>query len=247
MEVFAAKCLTPSNAREGDVVYPDSREWSNASEDRDERGRGAQAGVGPLGGTRRPVGTHYGGGLRSDLIQAALQLIDEEGADRLSLRAVARRVGVSWAAPAHYFGDKEELFTAIAVEGLQLLADQVMNTAPFRGGHDPDQAATVAKLYAQFATDHPARFEVMCRRALLRSEDPRVRVAEDRLFLALGHLIAMSQRAGWRTDQDTESLAATAWCLAHGYCALSAQGSLARQFFATSPPPVERLTATLLG
>jgi AcrR family transcriptional regulator len=247
MEVFAAKCLTVSNAREGDVVYPDSWEWSSASEDPEETDRGAEASVGKPEGPLRPVGTHYGGGLRNDLVQAALELIDEEGADRLSLRAVARRVGVSWAAPAYYFGDKEGLFTAIAVEGLQLLADQVMNTVPFRGGDGLDQLGAVAHLYARFATDHPARFEVMCRRALLRSEDPRVRVAEDRLFLALGHLVATSQRAGWRTDQDTDSLAATAWCLAHGYCALRAQGSLARQFLATPPPPVERLTATLLG
>lgn len=229
------------------MVCPDSRACSPADEEREGRDRGLEASLGPRRGTGRPVGTHYVGGLRSDLIQTALEFIEAEGVDRLSLRAVARRVGVSWAAPAHYFGDKEGLFTTIAVEGLHLLADQVMNTPPFRGRHDPDLLATIAKLYARFAADHPARFEVMCRRALLRSDDPYVRVAEDRLFLALGHLIATSQQAGWRADQDTDSLAASAWCLAHGFCALNARGGLERQFIATRPPPVEALVATLLG
>ncbi len=206
---------------------PDSREWLECERgpEKDRPGSRESRRL-TRRGTRRPVGTHYGGGLRSDLIQAALEFIEEEGADRLSIRAVARRVGVSWAAPAHYFGDKEGLFTAIAVEGLQILADQVMNSAPFRlRGHDPDQVATVAKLYAQFASRSPGslRGDVPKSSPAIGGSAKSV-VAEDRLFLAIGHLMAMSQRVGWRTDQDTDSLAATAWCLAHGYCALERAG-----------------------
>jgi AcrR family transcriptional regulator len=229
------------------MVYRDGQPELEETDDDEAPGQGAELTDDPPLRAHRAVGTHYGGGLRGELIRAALEFIEEEGADRLSLRAVARRVGVSSAAPAHYFRDKEELFTAIAIQGLWILADRVINLWPFPGGDDVDRLGAIAKLYAQFATDHPARFEVMCRRVLVRSEDPRIHAAEDHLFLALGHLIGTSQQAGWRADDHTDSLAAAAWCLAHGYCALRAQGSLRRQFFVSAPPPVEELTATLAG
>jgi Tetracyclin repressor-like, C-terminal domain len=121
-----------------------------------------------------------------------------------------------------------------------------MNATPFGSGQDFDQVGTVAKVYEEFATDHPARFEVMSRRTLFRSENPRIRAAEDRLFLALALLVAASQRDGRRTDEDVRTLAAVAWSLAHGYCALRVQGTFDRQFFSTPPPTVEQLTAALV-
>jgi AcrR family transcriptional regulator len=234
------------------VLEPDGRAPTRDDDDEEDFGGGRRAAPTDCGRparrpAARPVGVHYGGGLRGDLIRAALELIEAKGADRLSLREVARRVGVSWAAPAYHFGNKEGLFTAIALGGFQILTDRVMNTPPIREGQDPDRLGNLAELYVEFATEHPARFEVMCRRGLVRSEDPRIPIAEDRLFLALGYLIAMSQLAGWRSDDDTEALVATAWSLAHGYCALRAQGGLALQRFGTPPPAVEELTAALVG
>src|SRR4051794_1253762 len=60
---------------------------------------------------------YHHGNLRRVLIDCALAAIAERGAANLSLRDVARRAGVSHAAPAHHFGDKQGLLTAIAVEG----------------------------------------------------------------------------------------------------------------------------------
>lgn len=71
------------------------------------------AGPGP-----RPVGVHYGGDLRAALLEAAAVAVAEVGPERPSLREVARRIGVSHAAPAHHFGDKTGLFTALAAQGL---------------------------------------------------------------------------------------------------------------------------------
>ena len=69
---------------------------------------------------RRPAPT-YGGDLRRDLLDAALELIAREGPSSVSLRWLARRLGVSHAAPANHFPDKAALFTAIATEGFELL------------------------------------------------------------------------------------------------------------------------------
>src|SRR5215208_1766242 len=65
--------------------------------------------------------TYYGGDLRRDLLDAALELIAREGPSAVSLRSLAKRLGVSHAAPANHFPDKAALFTAIATEGFELL------------------------------------------------------------------------------------------------------------------------------
>jgi AcrR family transcriptional regulator len=64
---------------------------------------------------RRPAPT-YGGDLRRDLPDAALELIARQGPSAVSLRWLARRLGVSHAAPANHFPDKAALFTAIALD-----------------------------------------------------------------------------------------------------------------------------------
>lgn len=66
---------------------------------------------------KRGVGVHFDGDLRRALIHEAVAVIAEVGPDALSLREVARRLGVSHAAPAHHFGDRSGLLTAVAAEG----------------------------------------------------------------------------------------------------------------------------------
>ncbi len=191
----------------------------------------------------RPVGKPYGPGLCADLVGVTLDLIEAEGADHVSLRAVAGWVGVSPTAVAHHFGDKEGLFTAIALGGFQLLTNQV-NSTPTLPSEPSDPVGALAWLYADFAARHPARFEVMSQPALIRSADRRVAAAEAELFLSFAVRIEASKREGWRTDQDTASHVIAAWSLAHGYCALR-QGSLARQLRSTPPPDVEQLVAVV--
>ena len=67
--------------------------------------------------------TYHHGDLRRVLLDTAVELITERGTDAVSLRELARRAGVSHAAPAHHFTDKAGLFTALAVEGYGMLAD----------------------------------------------------------------------------------------------------------------------------
>src|SRR3954451_6173243 len=63
------------------------------------------------------VSSYHHGNLRRVLLDTALEAIATDGVAALSLRDVARRAGVSHAAPAHHFGDKRGLLTAIAIEG----------------------------------------------------------------------------------------------------------------------------------
>ena len=68
---------------------------------------------------------YHHGDLRNALIQAGLAILAEEGTHALSLRAAARRSGVSHAAPYRHFADKEALLAAIAEQGFNTLAASV--------------------------------------------------------------------------------------------------------------------------
>ena len=68
--------------------------------------------------------TYERGGLRNALVEEGRRMFEENGASELSLRALARRLGVSEAAPSRHFKGKEELLAAIAISGFKQLAEQ---------------------------------------------------------------------------------------------------------------------------
>src|SRR5215472_6922071 len=103
----------------------------------------------PRSGAPRAVGEHFAGDLRQALLDAAVATLDEAGADGLSLREVARRAGVSHAAPAHHFTDKAGLLTAIATEGFGILVTYLAGTQPGGARQPVDQLGALGRAYAQ--------------------------------------------------------------------------------------------------
>ena len=190
----------------------------------------AGAHAGPRAGASRAVGEHFAGDLRQALLDAAVVILDEVGADRLSLREVARRAGVSHAAPAHHFADKAGLLTAIATEGFGMLVGYLAAAQPGGAGEPADQLVALGRAYAQFAENNPGRFEVMFRPALLHAGNPDFQRAGDSAYQALHRHIATCQGRGWRPGTPTGALTAAAWALAHGIAVLRMQGSLARHY-----------------
>ncbi|MFI5308237.1 MAG: TetR/AcrR family transcriptional regulator [Polyangiales bacterium] len=174
----------------------------------------------------RPKKTSYHHGhLREALLTAALELLRERGPAAISLREVARRAGVSHAAPAHHFGDKAGLLTALATEGFVRFAESQRAGAE-RGGDDPVvRFAWTGWAYVMFAVEHRAYFELMFRPELLRQDDPAFahasRVAYDGLLEVV--------RAALGGDPAPDALAlraTTAWALAHGLATLWLDGNL---------------------
>ena len=117
-------------------------------------------------GRQRP---YHHGNLRRALLDEAIAVIGEAGSGAVGLRDLARRVGVSHAAPAHHFGDKRGLLTAVAAEGYRLFAsalrDEYERTHSFR---------ELGVAYVRFAVEHRPYFEVMFRPELYRIEDPEL-------------------------------------------------------------------------
>lgn len=202
-----------------------------------------------MSSTNRPirrVGEHYEGDLRRALIDAAAQALDEVGVESLSLRDVARRLGVSHAAPAHHFGDKVGLLTAVATEGFDLFIGHLAEALGVAPPDPVDQLPVLGRAYAGFAERHPGHFAVMFRPEVTREGDPGYAAASDAAFELLRQHIAACQATGWRAEADTRALAAAGWALAHGFAVLRSHASLARHFPDPSLDGVATLTATLL-
>jgi AcrR family transcriptional regulator len=180
--------------------------------------------------TRRANPTYYDGDLRRDLVDEALELVGREGPSAVSLRSLARRLGVSHAAPANHFPDKASLFTAIAIEGFRLLAAAVEDGARRVG---PDATArqrfrAAGQAYTSFALAHPAHFAVMWQRDLLHQDDPDLAAAGDRTFELLLAGVRDAQAEGWAPGADPRTVALLAWSVVHGLAALWLGGSLQR-------------------
>ena len=162
---------------------------------------------------------YHHGNLRQAVLAAAVDAITEIGPAGVSLRALARRAGVSHAAPAHHFGDKAGLLTALAAEGYGLLADAL--EAAQRRTQD---FLEVGVAYVRFAVDHRAHFEVMFRPDLYHPDDPAVCAARERASNALSGGIGSlpSGRAG----ADARLAGVAAWSLVHGFATLWLNGAL---------------------
>jgi AcrR family transcriptional regulator len=156
--------------------------------------------------TDRP---YHHGDLRRALLDAAATAIVENGPSTVSLRDLARRVGVSHAGPVHHFRDKAGLLTALATEGFELLADAL------HGAREQGGIAELGVCYVRFATEHRAHFAVMFRPDLYHADDPQLAHAAERAFTSLTEGIGAQV-----TEGDSAAAVLAAWSLVHGFATL---------------------------
>jgi AcrR family transcriptional regulator len=177
---------------------------------------------------------YHHGNLRPALVRAAMELLEESGETALSLRAVARRAGVSPAAPYRHYADREALVSAVAAVGYRELAERLSAAHP--SPSTPEQLAAVAIAYVQFALERPALFRIMFGEPCDRDNDERV-AATAAVSL---YVRAIVERAF--PQADAEALATAVWALVHGLAFLHLDGKLD----AASPSVVaDRVTAAI--
>jgi AcrR family transcriptional regulator len=158
------------------------------------------------------TGYHHGS-LRQAVIDAAVAEVQAVGAAGVSMREIARRAGVSHAAPAHHFGDKAGIFTAIAIEGFRAMNDFVGAAT-----HGPDGFMQGGVAYVTFALQHPGHFEVMFRPDLHRRDDPELVEAREAAFAILqGSAAAAIPDA---SEEEVVGLVIAGWSLSHGLATL---------------------------
>jgi AcrR family transcriptional regulator len=165
--------------------------------------------------------------LRQKVLQASLALIEEGGLDRLSMREVARKSGVSHQAPYYYFGDREAILAAIAGEGFSTLGQSCLRAVDQAGSEPTKALEAIGHAYVGFALRHPAYFQVMFRAdAVPLDRYPEVRKLEDEAFAKLVEVIGKVFADQPSAVRLTISIAC--WAMVHGLATLIREGTLAR-------------------
>src|ERR1700709_1883173 len=104
-------------------------------------------------------GYHHGD-LRNGLLEAARCILEEQSLSALTLRAVARRAGVSHAAPYRHFPNHEALLVELGVEGFQELRQYIVEAAKITGP-ESDRIANIGAAYMRFVAKRPAVARLM--------------------------------------------------------------------------------------
>ncbi|GAB3969328.1 TetR/AcrR family transcriptional regulator [Plantactinospora veratri] len=178
---------------------------------------------------------YHHGNLRRALLAAAATAIEESGPAALSLRDLARRAGVSHAAPAHHFGDKAGLLTAFATEGYEMLADTLARVREATDG----SLLELGVGYVMFAVRHRAHFEVMFRPELFHRDDAGLAAAQQRARAALRAGVAGLPAPPAGAEAAQTELAA--WSIVHGFATLWLGGVLRTDQVGDDPEAAARL------
>lgn len=171
-----------------------------------------------LGDMPAASSTYHHGDLPAALVRAAMELLEEGGSSALSLRAAARRAGVSTAAPYRHFADRNALLSAVAAVGYLELAQQLAAAHP-----DPrtaDDFAALAIAYVRFALRRPGLFRVMFAEPCDTTSPERVD-AVDAIRVYLEGIVAQAF-----PHTDPEAAATATWALVHGLAFLHLDGKL---------------------
>ena len=159
---------------------------------------------------------YHHGDLRAALIAEGLRLVEDKGADALSLREVARGVGVSATAVYRHFPDKRALMTALADEGVRRLA-AAQAAAAEQAPTLPEAFLATGRTYVRFALDNPGLFRTTFTYPGIDGPDP---ANDSAAFLLHSHALALVDG----DEQRARALALHAWALVHGLAMLILDG-----------------------
>lgn len=183
-----------------------------------------------------PPARYHHGDLREALLAAGLELLGDDSPAALSLRAVARRVGVSHAAAYRHFTDKAELLAAIAEQGFALLGAQMAAEVAAAGADHEARFIACAVAYMRFAQAHPRHFRVMFSGWTDdRARYPALSAAAEVAHTAVLGVVQTGQAAGAIVPGDAQVIALSAWASIHGLAALL----LERQLLAPADVPID--------
>ncbi|NEP14742.1 MAG: TetR family transcriptional regulator [Symploca sp. SIO2C1] len=160
--------------------------------------------------------------LRQSLIKAALELIaQKQDASTLSLREVARQVGVSNAAPYRHFADKNALLAAVAEEGFHILTGCLQSSIEKTSDDPLQQLQASGVAYIKFAISHPSHYRLMF--SAFRADnlcDPPLNAAGQEAFAVMMDTIVRGQKASKIQVGEPLHLAWVTWSFVHGLAML---------------------------
>jgi len=171
---------------------------------------------------------YHHGDLRQQLIDAAIALLQSEEVSQLSLRQVARQLGVSHNAPYRHFADKDALLAAVAEQGFQGLYEAMAAVTEVMPADPARQLQAIGMAYVEFALAHPAHYRLMfgAYRPTTCSPEAELLQAAGQAYGVLLNSVIQGQQAGVIRGDDPNQVALSAWSLVHGLAMLWMDGQL---------------------
>jgi AcrR family transcriptional regulator len=169
--------------------------------------------------------SYHHGNLRSALLESAERTLGRHGARELSLRRLAREIGVSHAAPRRHFADKQALLDALAEDGFERLGRELEEAMASAGDSLREGLGAFALAYVRFATQHAALLELMFA-GKHRADADGLRAAADRAFDAPLSLFANAQASGQVVPGDPARVGIVTLATLHGLASLANNGML---------------------
>ena len=182
------------------------------------------------------------------LVQAALDVLAQEGIEGLTLRRVAREAGVSHSAPLRHYPSFAALCAEVAGRGFQGLEEALDKAAALLPpGSDPiDRLSAAGRAYVAEAIANPGVFALMFRPEWLDRSQPRYAEHASSAFGQLVNLVRAAQDAGLQPERDTRTLAGAVWCTVHGLATLWSGGALSEATGASLESITEAALASIL-
>jgi AcrR family transcriptional regulator len=178
--------------------------------------------------------TYHHGSLRAAVLDTARTMIAASGDDALSLRAIAREIGVTHAAIYRHFPDRRAVFAELATEALLALATR--QRAVLARGREP--VPTLQRLgvdYLRFALEDPARFRLAFSAEFSSKRDyPALRAAADAAEASAVEAMTRVAAAGLIPRAEIAERAVALWALVHGCAVLALDGLLSEGVLSVS-------------
>nr|WP_315230114.1 TetR/AcrR family transcriptional regulator [uncultured Albidiferax sp.] len=172
---------------------------------------------------------YHHGNLRQTLLNAAVQLAEEVGTEHLSLREVARRVGVAPSAPYRHFASRKALLTAVAEEATERLRIGMVTGVAAHRQHGLEQLQALGEAYLGWAEQHPMHFRVVSAReqidyAVASGMAQRNQELRDMTV----HAVQLAQQQGAAQNFDPQTLAVLARATVYGLARMQTDGHFAQ-------------------
>ena len=180
--------------------------------------------------SREATLAYHHGNLREALLARAAEVIAERGIEALSLRGLARDLGVSHAAPSAHFSDRRALLCELAKEGFRRSVESMHAGADAAGPDPVARYRALGRAYVQFARDNPSYFRAINHPEVQALGDGALRAVRAAWVETLREGVEAAQAAGWHPEIDGETLLAFSCAGAMGAAQLLSSASWCASF-----------------
>lgn len=186
------------------------------------------------------------GGTRAALLRAATELLESQGIEAVTLRAVGRRAGVSRQAPYKHFANKQDLLSVVAAGSFGLLGEEMKDAAAAAGDDPLARLEAMGVCYASFALETPPRYRLMFGPELQDSASEDLGSAAGAVHDLFVKAVAECQDTGLLPAGDPVALSALLYATSHGAVDLTLSGHVEDSKGLGNPAAITRALITRL-